>query len=310
MNNSYIDGYHYNKFQSLGVNNNSLDINNSYLYRLHMKMLGDKFFAVFDIENMPPSFSKRLIFNAVFLGGVACVFDDEKYGLMCQPCTFRDVTVNYEPAYAVVSNPYAQIVDDSLKIGEDCELIHFDLNYCSIVDYLDYFATLKAQLTSVLINQSRTLENPYIFACENPKIANSFKSLATKVSNGDPFIFADKNLFTIDGKLNMELFNKELSKNFIMDKVVEIIDDIEQEFLQTIGVPRMYFKKKERMTDDEVNKNDSNTSLLRDYWLDNLNECCEKINSRFNIDMKFKVSENVVNGGEANVSTQPTDNLL
>lgn len=308
--NKFINGFDYMAWQSLGVNNNSLDINNTYLYRWHFKNLLDKFYAVFDIENMPPSFSKRLIFNAVFLSGVACVFDDEKYGLMCQPCTFLDVTVNYEPAYAIVSNPYAQIVDDSLKIGEDCELLHFDINYCSIVDYIDYFATLKAQLTGVMINQSRTLENPYIFACENPKIAESFKKMATKISEGDPFIFADKNLFTVDGKLNMELFNKELGKNFIMDKVVEIIDDLEQEFLQTIGVPRMYFKKKERMTDDEVNKNDSNTSLLRDYWLDTLNECCEKINNMFNTSMSFKVSENIVNGGESNVATQPTENLL
>ena len=308
--NKFINGFDYMAWQSLGVNNNSLDINNTYLYRWHFKNLLDKFYAVFDIENMPPSFSKRLIFNAVFIGGVACVFDDEKYGLMCQPCTFRDVTVNYEPAYAIVSNPYAQIVDYSLKIGEDCELLHFDINYCSIVEYMDYFATLKAQLTGVMINQSRTLENPYIFACENSKIAESFKKMATKISEGDPFIFADKNLFTVDGKLNMELFNKELSKNFIMDKVVEIIDDLEQEFLQTIGVPRMYFKKKERMTDDEVNKNDSNTSLLRDYWLDTLNESCEKINNMFNTNMSFKVSENVVNGGESNVATQPTENLL
>lgn len=308
--NKFINGFDYMAWQSLGVNNNSLDINNTYLYRWHFKNALDKFYAVFDIENMPPSFSKRLIFNAVFIGGVACAFDDDKYGLMCQPCTFRDVTVNYEPAFAVVSNPYAQIVNDDLKIGKDCELLHFDLNYCSIVDYLDYFATLKAQLASVIINQSRTLENPYIFTCENPKIAESFKKIATKISEGDPFIFADKNLFTVDGKLNMELFNKELGKNFIMDKVVEIIDDLEQEFLQTIGVPRMYFKKKERMTDDEVNKNDSNTSLLRDYWLDTLNESCEKINNMFNTDMSFKVSENVVNGGESNVATQPTENLL
>ena len=308
--NSFITGYEYNKWNTLGVNNNSLDIQNTYLYRYHMHDYLRKLYAVFDLEDMPESMSKRLIFNTVFGDGVGCVIDTTKYGLLFQPCTFREVNVNYDPVYAMVSNPYMEIANRDYKIGEETELLHFDINYCSIFTWLDYFATLKSQLTAVIMNQSRTLNNPYIFMCENPKIAKSFKALAEKVSDGDPFIFGDKNLFTVDGELNVELFNKELNKNFILQEVYEIVEEIEQSFLETIGVPRMYFKKRERMTDDEVNKNDVNTSLLRDSWLDTLNEGCEKVNKHFGTNMRFKVSDNIVNGGESNVSTQPTENLL
>jgi len=269
-----------------------------------------KLYAVFDIDNLPESMSKRLVFNVVFGDGVGCVIDTKEYGLLFQPCTFRDVNVNYDPVYAVISNPYMKISDNVFKIGEKCELLHFDINYCSVTTWLDYFATLKAQLSAVIMNQSRTLTNPYIFMCENPKIAKSFKAMADKISDGEPFVFGDKALFNVDGNLNVELLNKDFKKNLILQEVYEIAEEIEQSFLETIGVPRMYFKKRERMTDDEVNKNDVNTSLLRDSWLDCLNECCEKINAMFNTEMRFKVSENIVNGGEANADTQPTENLL
>lgn len=311
MNFEYFNGYEYNKFQSRGFNNTSLEIQDSYLYHYHMGDFIKKLYAVFDIENLPVSMSKRLIFNAVFLGGVGCVFRSEAYGLLFQPCSFRDFNVNYDPVYAVVDNPYMQTAENTYKIGDDCELLHFDTNYCSVLEWLDFFATLKAQLTGTVINQGRTLNNPYVFACDDVRVAKSFKALADKVSGGDPFIFGDKRLFnTSDGSLSMQMFNKELKKNFILQEVYEIIEEIEQEFLQTIGVPRMYFKKRERMTDDEVNKNDVNTSLLRDSWLDTLNECCERINKKFDTEMRFKIRSNIVNGGESNAESQASENLL
>lgn len=304
MSENFTGGYEYNKWQSWGVNNTSLEIQDSYLYRYHFNDFLKKLYAVFDVENLPDSFSKRLLFNVVFCDGVGCVFSTDTYGLIFQPCSFRDFNINYDPVYAMVSNPYMRWPVDELKIGIDCELIHFDLNYCSIVEWLDYFATLKAQMTGVLINQTQTLVNPYIFMCENPKIANSFKNLAQKISGGDPFIFGDKNLFDLEGNLNVQLLNKDFKRNMIIHEVYEIVEEIEQSFLETIGVPRMYFKKRERMTDDEVNKNDVNTSLLRDSWLDTLNECCDRVNKMFDTDMHFKVSENIVNGGISNVQSQ------
>ena len=295
-----VTGHDYNMFQSLGFDNTSLDVRDTYLYRFAFHDFLVKLYAVYDVENLPDSFSKRLMFNAVFLDGVACVFESEKYGLLCQPCTFRDRNVNYDPVYAVVSNPYMQTPTQDLKIHDNCELIHFDLNYCSVTEWIDFFANLKAQYNAAFINQARTLTNPYIFMCDDDKIARSFMKLADTVSDGTPFIFADKNLFDMEGKLKMELFNKDFKKNFIAEELYQLIEEVEREFLQFIGVPRMYFKKKERMTEDEINKNDTNTSLVRDYFLDTLNESCKRVNKMFNTDMRFKLSENIINGGEVN----------
>lgn len=295
--NRFITGHEYNKWQALGVNNTTLNVQGSYLYRYAYMDFLTKLYAVFDVDNKPESIDKRLLFNSVFNDGVAVIYDDEKYGLIAQPCTFRDHNINYQPVYAMVNNPYMRgRVTTELKIGVDCELIYFDLNYNSIYAWIDYFATLKAQYNGAFINQARVLNNPYIFLCDDTKIAKSFRKLADEVSDGEPFVFGDKNLFDMDGKLKMEVFNKDFSKNMIADKLYTLIEEIEYAFMEFIGVPRMYFKKKERMTSDEVNKNDKNTSLIRDYFLDTLNECCDRVNIMFNTDMKFSVSENIKDG--------------
>lgn len=307
---NYINGYEYNKFQSFGLENKGTNSQENYLYHYNFRNLLQKLYAVFDMENMPKSWDKRLLFNVVFLDGVGCAFDHPDYGLMFQPCTFRDVTVNYQPAKAVISNPYMKLSDYTYTIGEDCELIYFDLNYCSMIEMLDYFADLKTRLLAVIFNQSMNLNNPNIFACGSKRIADSLKKMYDDISQGKPSIFADKELFTVDGELNVQQFNKELSKNFILTDVYELVESVEQSFLETIGVPRMYFKKRERMTDDEVNKNDVNTSLLRDSWLDVLNECCERVNNMFGTEVRFKVSENIVNGGKSNVQSPADTNLL
>ena len=310
MKNGFITGHEYNKYSAMQIENKGLNTQENYLYNWNFRNLIQKLYAVFDVVNMPPSWDKRLLFNSVFLDGVGCVFEHDQYGLMFQPCSFRDVTVNYQPAKAVISNPYMKIADYTFDIGTDCELIYFDLNYVSMIDMIDYFADLKTRLLSVVFNQSMNLNNPNIFACDNKRIADSFKKMVTDVSEGKPAVFSDKELFDMDGNLKIQQFNKELKKNFILPEVYELVEQVEQTFLETIGVPRMYFKKRERMTDDEVNKNDVNTSLLRDSWLDNLNECCERVNNMFGTDVKFEVPENIVNGGEANVQSQSDKNLL
>lgn len=310
MKNGFITGHEYNKYSAMQIENKGLNSQENYLYNWNFRNLIQKLYAVFDVVNMPPAWDKRLLFNAVFLDGVGCVFEHDQYGLMFQPCSFRDVTVNYQPAKAVISNPYMKIADYTFDIGTNCELIYFDLNYLSMIDMIDYFADLKTRLLSVVFNQSMNLNNPNIFACDNKRIADSFKKMVTDISEGKPAIFADKELFDVDGNLKIQQFNKELNKNFILQEVYELVEQVEQTFLETIGVPRMYFKKRERMTDDEVNKNDVNTSLLRDSWLDNLNECCERVNNMFGTEVKFEVSENIVNGGEANVQSQSDKNLL
>lgn len=310
MKNGFFTGHEYNKYSAMQIENKGLNTQENYLYNWNFRNLIQKLYAVFDVVNMPPSWDKRLLFNSVFLDGVGCVFEHDRYGLMFQPCSFRDVTVNYQPAKAVISNPYMKIAEYTFDIGTNCELIYFDLNYVSMIDMIDYFADLKTRLLSVVFNQSMNLNNPNIFACDNKRIADSFKKMVTDISEGKPAIFADKELFDVEGNLKIQQFNKELNKNFILTEVYELVEQVEQSFLETIGVPRMYFKKRERMTDDEVNKNDVNTSLLRDSWLDNLNECCERVNNMFGTTVKFEVSENIVNGGAANVQSQSDKNLL
>ena len=65
------------------------------------------------------------------------------------------------------------------------------------------------------------------------------------------------------------------------------------EFLTEIGVNNANTDKKERLTDNEVEANDSEIQLNAGYWLDNIREGIEKTNKMFNLNISVNLKNTV-----------------
>ena len=69
------------------------------------------------------------------------------------------------------------------------------------------------------------------------------------------------------------------------------------EFLTEIGVNNANTDKRERLTDNEVEANDSEIQLNAGYWLDNIREGIEKANAMYNLNITVNL-KNVMNTEE------------
>ena len=76
------------------------------------------------------------------------------------------------------------------------------------------------------------------------------------------------------------------------------------EFLTEIGVNNANTDKRERLTDNEVEANDTEIQLNAGYWLDNIKEGFTAANKMFNLNIGIELKNTV------NTETEITDGYI
>ena len=59
--------------------------------------------------------------------------------------------------------------------------------------------------------------------------------------------------------------------------------------MTAIGIPNANTDKRERLITDEVNANNVDTQTLCAQWLEELQECCARVNKMFNLDISVSL---------------------
>jgi hypothetical protein len=125
----------------------------------------------------------------------------------------------------------------------------------------------------------------YLFAAGNKAAAETFKKLYDKVTSGEGMAVYDKALLDENGEINIQMFNQNLKNTYIAGDILSDLRKYKDEFLTVIGINNANTDKKERLITDEVNANNEETHALADLWLEQLKECCEKVNAMFGLDI-------------------------
>ena len=81
------------------------------------------------------------------------------------------------------------------------------------------------------------------------------------------------------------------------------------EFLTEIGVNNANTDKRERLTDNEVEANDSEIQLNAGYWLDNIREGFDAANAMFGLNISVDL-KNTVNTEEEVINNDDTNSAL
>ncbi len=108
------------------------------------------------------------------------------------------------------------------------------------------------------------------------------------IASGKPAVVVDKSLLRDDGTLGIDMFNQQLSSTYIAGDVLSDMRKIEADFNTIIGIPNANTDKKERLIQDEVNANNTETGCRLDLWIESLNECGDKANKMFGLNIHFE----------------------
>ena len=264
------------------------------------RYLLQKALSVYDFTGLPEEWAVNYFKYCIFAFGYLAVFNTERYGVICQECTLSDTyTLFRQPNIAIITNPVFK-KSLELKIGKECEIIKLQPDYGNVMDIVSVYADMMAlclETAGINLLNSKT---SYIFMSDNKAAAESFKKLYDKVASGEPMAVIDKNLLNEDGSQNWDFFLQNVGQNFIVDKVMAALKNLEDQFNTRIGIPNANTQKRERLITDEVKANDVDTHSLVYLWLDTLRDGLERVNQRFglNLGVEYKYEETALEVAE------------
>lgn len=259
---------------------------NTGLVNLFKRYLYQK--AISTIEcKIPETWNRDYLLYTIFAFGYIAVVNTNKYGVICQGCSLSGFDIYYAPTNAVISNPLLRGILTP-RIHTQCEILKLTPDYCGIDDIITYYANKLALAGETVDTNLINTKLAYIFTAGNKAAAAAFKTLYDDIASGKPAVVVDKSLLRDDGTLGIDMFNQQLSNTYIAGDVLSDMRKIEADFNTIIGIPNANTDKKERLIQDEVNANNTETGCRLDLWIESLNECSEKANKMFGLNISFE----------------------
>ena len=279
----YINGATFERLQPSQVH-----IANTLLYTYFQRHLLQKAVSVFRWD-LPKEWQKTLFLYCLYCEGRVCIVNTDKYGVLPQPCTLGGRGVQYEPTYAIVTNPLLQGIQQP-RIGTQCAVIRIMPDYGGIMDIINYYAREMALAVETLEINLLNSKLSYVFGVPkegNKKAAaESLKKIFDQVLSGVPASFADQDLVDRNGKPTWQLFSQDVGKNFIAADLQESLRKLECEFAAAVGFPsNLATTKKERVTTLEVNTNHVETAIGPAQWLELARDGLDQANELFGLDL-------------------------
>ena len=290
-----------------------------YMYR---RYLLQKAMSVFKWE-FPKSWDENyFLFGLYGIGNVAQI-QHKEYGNIVQNLVgYRGHDIYYRPTIVTISNAVFPVPiernivkewDENASAEESAVIWHLTPDYCGIMDLINYYAGLMANLSGAVDSNAYNCHVAYIFTAKNKSIAETFKKVYDQISEGNPAVFADSKLFDDDGKPLYEMIGEDINSFYIIDKLLLDLSKLDDMFSQEIGIPNANTEKKERMITDEVNANNFETKSKCELWLDNLHKC-EKLSEKvFGAENTPRVSwreELEIEGGDDNENAVVNDRVI
>lgn len=280
----------------------TIHVHDTALARYFKRYLLQQAISVFKWD-IPKFWDKDYFLYVLYCMGYIGVINTDRWGVICQHGTLSGYGVFYQPTDFIIANPLFRGGTIRTKIGVNSELIKLQLDYGSILDLVNYYGdmmALSAESAGVNLLNSKL---SYLFAAGNKAGAESFKKLYDKIASGEGAAVFDKALLDDDGKLNLQMFNQNLKNTYIAGDILADLRKYKDEFLTAVGINNANTDKKERLITDEVNANNEETRTLADLWLEQLKECCEKVNTMFGINIsvnwRYKESEVIKNESDS-----------
>ena len=261
------------------VNPNTVHSQNTALVAYFRRYLLQKAISVFK-WTLPENWNRDYFLYVLYCWGVVAVINTDKFGVIPQGCGLTGYNVQYQPTNAIISNPLLRGILNP-QIGKQCEIFKLQPDYGGIMDLVNSTAEDMALASEALSMNLINSKLSYVFAASGKAVAESYKRMYDKIMSGDPAVFTDKELFTEDGKPLWLTWTQDLRATFISPEIVDTMHEIEARFDQQIGIPSANTDKKERLVVDEVNANNTDTYSKAALWLEELQQCCDKVNAMF-----------------------------
>lgn len=265
----------------------------------YINTLFRKAMSVYEFDGIPDNWDYDYFLSVLLSQGYICV-TDTALGVIPLRCSYTGINVYNHPTKVIIANPVLGNLERT--IDEDCTLIKIEYTYrSSIMDCIYKYSTMLAECDSSISVNLMNSKVTFIGFASSKQMAQSMRCMYDEITKGAPAVYVKGDQITPES-----IMYNHVKENFVAGDIQILKRKIMSEFLTEIGVNNANTDKKERLTDNEVEANDSEIQLNAGYWLDNIREGLEKTNKMFNLNItvKAKATHNTEGAIEnVNIST-------
>lgn len=258
--------------------------------------------GIFEIE-CPEKWDKDYMLEALLIKGFFGVTETTA-GVLPLKCGLTGVNCFNRPTKAVFANPV--LGNFNREIDKDCVIVslHGSGFRRGIVPIINETAEKLASCDGAIDVNLINSKTAHVFGAASKKEAESLKAMMDEISRGEPAVFVQD---TIVDKLGTSFFKTDVKQNFVADVIQIEKRKILEEFLTQFGINNANTDKRERLNADEVNSNNMELLVNTQYWYNNLQEACDKVNKmypgmNFHIRMPYRDKEEQRFSSEVNSS--------
>ena len=255
-------------------------------YMYYVDSLFRKAQSIYKINGMPDNWDYDYFLTVLLSQGFITV-TDTPLGVLPLRCGVSGINVFNHPNRVIIANPVIGNLERDIDV--DCTLIKMNYNYGSPVMPIVYkYATMLADCDASIAVNLQNSKVAFIGLCTSKQQAQSMKLMYDMISKGEPAVFVKGDQINAE-----QIFYNHVKENFIAGEVQILKRKIMSEFLTEIGVNNANTDKRERLTDNEVEANDSEIQLNAGYWLDNIKEGLEKTNKMFGLNLSIELKNTI-----------------
>lgn len=259
----------------------SLHCKDNQLTQYFARYLLQKAISVFKWE-FPEEWNGDYFLYVLYCFGYIAVVNTDLFGPIPQQCGLKGYDVFYQPSHAIIVNPKIKGILEP-RIGAQCTLFKLQPNFSGIMDVVMFYAELMAIASQTAIVNMMNSHLSFVFSAQNKASAESFKKLMDQIAGGELAAVIDSKLFRDDGTPSWYTFQQNVGQNYIADKVLQELQNIECQFDTEIGLPNSGTEKKDRLIPDEVNANNQNVYSRSGMWLQSLQKACDQCREMFGV---------------------------
>ena len=255
----------------------------SFMY--YVNNLFRKAMSIYEFDGIPENWDYDYFLSNLLAQGFIAI-TDTKLGVLPLRCGIAGVNVFNHPTDVIIANPILGNIQR--KIDVDAALVKIAYNYRGIMDIVYRYAEMLASCDASITVNLQNSKVAFIGLVESKQQANSMKLMYDIISRGEPAVFVKGSQINSD-----TILYNHVKENFVAGDIQLLKRKIMSEFLTEIGVNNANTDKRERLTDNEVEANDSEIQLNASYWLENIKEGIATANKMFNLSITAKLKETV-----------------
>lgn len=255
------------------------------------RYLLQKLYSVYDFT-IPESWSLAYFRALLFFYGSIAVIYTKSNGWICNGYSVTKMGLYYRPA---VIECYNTFLDKSLigVVGINSGIVHILDDRFGMDDILTRYAVHLAEIDKAISINLMITGTGFVYDAPDKKTADTVKELFARSTTGEPLVTYKANDINGDRK-TLQLLNPDLKTNFIVNDLLIARRTLINNFLTEIGIASCNYDKKERLTTEEVLRNDNEINSLSSVILRNLKDDFAKINkiSGLGLDVRLRGGDN------------------